>query len=143
MRLLVDSCLPKEVAQWLRDSGHDTARLHDDKKPVSNVDLFRRARDEERVVLTFDVDPAIMRLDLGFGEFISRDLLAGSGKGQRVSAILLRLRNTRAEFVIRRLDAVLPQCTDAMQRGAIVVVEDTRHYMPRVTRMGDMFVGSG
>jgi len=41
--------------------------------------------------------------------------------------ILFRLRNTRADFVIRRLKNVLEQSTEELAQGAVVLVEDDRH----------------
>jgi len=52
--------------------------------------------------------------------------LAGSG-GQIVSVILFRLRNTRTDFVIQRLDEVLNLSSLELSQGAIVIVEDGRH----------------
>jgi hypothetical protein len=49
-----------------------------------------------------------------------------------VSVILFRLRNTRADYVIQRLNIVLQQSTEELAQGAVVLVEDERH---RVRRM--------
>jgi predicted nuclease of predicted toxin-antitoxin system len=84
---------------------------------LPNGEIFQKAIREERVVLTFDLD---------FGEIV-----AASG-GTSVSAILFRLRNTRADFVVQRLKAVLDQSTEELAQGAVVLVEDGRH---RVRRM--------
>jgi len=63
---------------------------------------------------------------MDFGEIV-----AASG-GRSVSVILFRLRNTRADFVVQRLKAVLEQSTEELAHGAVVLVEDGRH---RVRRM--------
>ena len=44
-----------------------------------------------------------------------------------VSVILFRLNNTRASLVQQRLEAVLAADAAALQQGAIIVVEDSRH----------------
>ena len=61
-----------------------------------------------------------MTFDLDFGE-----ILAASGQ-EIVSVILFRLRNTRTDFVIQRLDDVRNLSSVDLSRGAIVVVEDGR-----------------
>jgi hypothetical protein len=47
--------------------------------------------------------------------------------------ILFRLENTRTTHVIERLEAVLRGSSDALARGAVVIVEEGRHrirYLP-------------
>jgi predicted nuclease of predicted toxin-antitoxin system len=99
--------------EWLRTNGHEAVHLRDEGlQRLPNGEIFQKAGREQRIVLTFDLD---------FGE-----ILATSG-GQIVSVILFRLRNTRASFVIQRLEDVLNQSSPALSQGAIVVVEDGRH----------------
>lgn len=43
------------------------------------------------------------------------------------SIIILRLQNERPENVNRRLEQVLEESSDALERGAIISVEETRH----------------
>jgi predicted nuclease of predicted toxin-antitoxin system len=64
------------------------------------------------VVVTFDLD---------FGEIVALS------KGRKIGVVLFRLRNTRTSFVIQRLSAVISECSDALARGAIVIVEEARH----------------
>ena len=68
----------------------------------------------------------MLTFDLDFGEIV-----AVSG-GRSVSVILFRLRNTRADFVVQRLKAVLQPSSEVLAQGAVVLVEDGRH---RVRRM--------
>lgn len=80
--------------------------------------IFEKAHAENRIVLTFDLD---------FGEIVA---LSG---GLQVSIVLFRLRNTRTPHVMERLRRVLDESGDALQQGAIIVVEETRHrvrYLP-------------
>lgn len=69
------------------------------------------------VILTFDLD---------FGEIIA---LSGESA---VSVILFRVNNTTSPFVISRLQTALPSAAEALQSGAIVVVEDFRHRIRRL-----------
>jgi hypothetical protein len=49
-----------------------------------------------------------------------------------VSVIVFRLYNTRAAYVIERLEAVLATSTEALDQGAIVIVEEGRHRVRRL-----------
>jgi predicted nuclease of predicted toxin-antitoxin system len=118
MRFLADMGVSMLVVEWLRASGHDAIHLRDQGlQKFPNGEIFQKAIREQRIVLTFDLD---------FGEIV-----AASGRSS-VSVILFRLRNTRADFVVQRLKAVLEQSTEELARGAVVLVEDGRH---RVRRM--------
>ncbi len=79
---------------------------------MPNGEIFQKAANEQRIVLTFDLD---------FGE-----ILAGS-RGEIVSVILFRLRNTRTDFVMQRLADVLSSSSAELSQGAIVIAEDGRH----------------
>jgi hypothetical protein len=48
------------------------------------------------------------------------------------SVIILRLRNSRSDHVISRLEAVLASSTDALDAGAVVTVEEHRHRIRRL-----------
>jgi predicted nuclease of predicted toxin-antitoxin system len=88
---------------------------------LPNGQIFDKAAAEGRIILTFDLD---------FGELLA---LAG---GKIVSVMLFRLNDTSTNFVIRRLEAVLADSSDALAAGAIVVVDDGRHRIRRLP-LGD------
>jgi predicted nuclease of predicted toxin-antitoxin system len=107
-----------KVAQWLRDASHDAVHLRDEQlHRMADPDIFAKAGAEGRVVLTFDLD---------FGEIV-----AATG-GRTTSMIVFRLQDTRTERVIDRLRDVLAQSADALEQGAIVVVEDAQHRVRRL-----------
>jgi predicted nuclease of predicted toxin-antitoxin system len=113
MRFLADMGVSQQVVVWLRSKGHEAVHLNDEGlHRLPNGEIFQKAAREQRIVLTFDLD---------FGEIV-----AGSGV-QIVSVILFRLRNTRNDFVIGRLETVLDSCSHELTNGAIVIVEDGRH----------------
>ncbi len=107
------------LVEWLRTQGHDAVHLRDEHlQRATDPEVFAKAIEEDRIVLTFDLD---------FGE------LAAFARGRSPSVILFRLGNARYGQVQNRLASVLATSTDALTRGAVVVVEDARHrirYLP-------------
>ena len=125
MRFLADMGVDVRVVHWLREQGHDAVHLRDEGLlRLPNGQIFEKAADEQRVVLTFDLD---------FGEIAA---LIGS---HDVAVILFRLHNTRASHVIARLEAVLKASATALHRSAVVTVEESRHrirYLPIGENLG-------
>jgi predicted nuclease of predicted toxin-antitoxin system len=118
MRFLADMGVSIIVCDWLRAAGHDVTHLRDERlQRLPNGEIFLKAAQEQRVLLTFDLD---------FGE-----ILAGSG-GETVSVAVFRLRNSRTAHVIDRLGTVLDLSAAALTDGAIIVVEDGRHRVRRL-----------
>ena len=111
MRFLADMGVSPQVVAWLRAHGHDA--YHVSEKGLfrlPNGHIFRMAAEEERIVLTFDLD---------FGEILALS-------GGRTSVVVFRLRRRRTPQVIRRLEMVLKQAGQALEGGAIVTVQDAR-----------------
>jgi predicted nuclease of predicted toxin-antitoxin system len=119
MRFLVDMCLDVRVAQSLRAQGHDAIHLAEQGlQRLPNGDIFRKAADENRTVLTLDLD---------FSE------IAALTSGSKSSVIVFRLRNPSLSCVTDRLSAVLKESAVAIEKGAVISVEDSRHrvrYLP-------------
>ncbi len=113
MRFLADMGVSIKVVQWLLKNGHDAKHLRDEGlHQIPNGEIFAKAIAENRVVITFDLD---------FGEIVA------FSKGRKMSVILFRLHNTRTSHVISRLATVLSDASDALEKGAVVVVEESRH----------------
>ena len=119
MNFLADMCVDVRIVQWLLEQGHDAIHLREQGlHRMPNGEIFDKAIYEDRIVITFDLD---------FAE------IASLTKGKKVSVIFFRLRNTRSYHVIERLSVVLKESLNALQKGAIVVVEESRHrvrYLP-------------
>lgn len=112
MKFLADMGVSQRVVEFLRDASHDVVHLRDQGlQKLPNGEIFRKAVQEQRVVLTFDLD---------FGEIVA------GASGTIPSVILFRLHNTRSSFVIERLRVVLSQAADALEHGAFVVAQDGR-----------------
>ncbi|MBI3933031.1 MAG: DUF5615 family PIN-like protein [Acidobacteria bacterium] len=113
MRFLADMGVSMAVVDWLRSQGHDALHLREQGlQRAADVDIFAKAIAEQRAVLTFDLD---------FGE------IAALSQGRKASVVLFRLQNTRTAHVIERLSALLADCLSALERGAVVIVEESRH----------------
>jgi predicted nuclease of predicted toxin-antitoxin system len=119
MRFLADMGVDIRVVQWLRQNGHDTKHLRDEGlHRIPNGEIFAKAISESRVILTFDLD---------FGEILALS------QGKKTSVILFRLHNTGTSHLIKRLNTVLADTAEALEQGAVVVVEESRHrirYLP-------------
>jgi predicted nuclease of predicted toxin-antitoxin system len=106
------------VVRNLRESGYDIIHLREEGlQRLPDLDIVEKARQEERVILTFDLD---------FG-----DILAASSE-PLPSAIIFRLQNTLPSFVSARLLLVLSECGEPLETGAIVTVEDSRYRLRRL-----------
>jgi len=113
MRFLADMCVDIRIVEWLRQKGHDATHLREQGlHRMPNGQIFAKAIEEDRIVITFDLD---------FGE------IAALTRGQKASVILFRLRNTRTSHVLERLSAVVEFFTAALEKGAIIIVEEARH----------------
>jgi predicted nuclease of predicted toxin-antitoxin system len=118
VRFLTDMGVSMGVVRFLRGQGHDVVHLRDEGlHRLPDEQIFEKAREEERVVLTFDLD---------FGEIVA---LAGS---DATSVIVFRLRDARTPAVIGRLQSVLRASSREIEEGAVVVVEDGRHRVRRL-----------
>ena len=119
MRFLADMGVSTRVVEWLRNNGHDAKHLREEGlHRMPNGEIFTKAIHEDRIIITFDLD---------FGEIIAL------AKGKSTSVILFRLHNTRTPHLLDRLSAVLKDSAKALEEGAVVVVEESRHrvrYLP-------------
>jgi hypothetical protein len=82
MRILADENFPGDAVTALRERGHDVAWIRMDAPGSSDPAVVRRARDEGRLLVTFDKD---------FGELAFRQRVAGlsAGRDRSVSDIAL------------------------------------------------------
>ena len=112
MRLLLDMNLPPAMADWLCSEGHDAIHAREfGLGRLSDREIFARAAAEQRITVTFDLD---------FGEIVG---LAGAANA---GVILLRLRSARQSALRDRVRVAIARAAEALQSGAIVLVEDAR-----------------
>ena len=117
MRFLADMGVSTQVVEWLRSKGHSAVHLREEGlHRLPDGQVFCKAIEEGRVVLTFDLD---------FGE------IAALEQGGRTGVVVFRLHNTRTAHVIERLGVVLAESASALEEGAVVSVEETRYRVRR------------
>ena len=113
MNFVTDVGVSNRIVEWLRSEKHDVIHLPENNQhQLKDQEIFEYAVSDKRIVVTFDLD---------FG-----DILAFT-RSSKVSVILFRLHNTRTEFVIKRLDVVITNCSNELNEGSIIVVEDHRY----------------
>ncbi len=113
MKFLVDNALSPFVAERLRQAGHDAVHVREyGLERATDEEIFRRAVEEERIILSADTD---------FGTLIVR---WGS---PRPSVILFRKGvERRPERQVALLLANLSKIAGDLATGSIVIFEENR-----------------
>jgi predicted nuclease of predicted toxin-antitoxin system len=112
VRLLADVNIGPRTVERLRSLGHDVVRVGEVLMPTaSDREIIEYARDEDRAVLTQDLDLTT--------------IVALSG-GNRPSVITLRLPSARIESVNAILEAVLPALEEDVTQGIVATIEEGR-----------------
>lgn len=113
MRFLVDNALSPVVAERLQDAGHDAAHVRDyGLQAASDEEIFDRAQQEQRVVVSADTD---------FGTLLAL-------RGERSPSVVLFRHGTqrRPEQQSETLLANIATIKRDLADGSIVVVEPER-----------------
>ncbi|MGO9258799.1 MAG: DUF5615 family PIN-like protein [Bryobacteraceae bacterium] len=118
MRFLADMGVSITTVQALRAAAHDAVHLREEGLiRLPDPDIVAKAAQEQRVVLTFDLD---------FG-----DILAVA-RTEAPSVIIFRLRNQTPAAVTPRLFRVIGDCESELASGAIIIVEDQGYRVRRL-----------
>ena len=118
MKFLAGMGVSMTTVGSLRRAGEAVVHLRDEGlHRLPDEEILEKAKREQRVVLTFDLD---------FG-----DLLAAGGN-TTPSVILFRLRNQTPAAVTPKLSHVLDACRGELEQGAIIIVEDERYRVRRL-----------
>lgn len=112
MKFLLDMGISPRTAVYLSKSGHEASHLYNEGlERLPDPEILRKARHEQAVLLTHDLDFA--------------DLLAASGD-ELPSVIIFRLHSMRPQIVNRYLETILSEHQEALRKGAILSVTDSR-----------------
>ena len=118
MKFLADMGVSDLTVTALRDGDHDVVHAREaGYHRMLDADILSHARDQARIVITFDLD---------FG-----DLLAAAGE-MLPSVVLVRTRNQRADSVTPRVLDVVERFADELAVGALIIVEDARVRLRRL-----------
>lgn len=112
MKFLADMGISPQVVDELNQKGHEAIHLLDEGlHRMTDGDILGKARRENRVLLTHDLD---------FGE-----LLAASG-GNLPSVIIFRLKDMRSANISRHLFSIINQQAEALNKGAVLSVTEQK-----------------
>jgi predicted nuclease of predicted toxin-antitoxin system len=118
MRFLADAGISPKTIDFLRRNGHEAVHVRElGLQRAADQLLVEKARAEDRVLLTFDLD---------FGEILALGVVS------RPSVLIFRLSDERADSVNRRLQQVLSEQAEALASGVLILVEDFRYRLRRL-----------
>lgn len=121
VKFFADMGISQTTVKWLKEQGFDAIHVKDmNMHRASDPEILKKARNDKRIALTCDLD---------FGE-----ILSASGE-DCPSVVIFRLEDETPSHVNERLKQVLQESTDALTRGAIIVVEEGRHRVRRLPIM--------
>jgi predicted nuclease of predicted toxin-antitoxin system len=112
VRLCANENVPEACVVALRQFGHDVVWIRETAPGSSDADVLARARNEERLLITFDKD---------FGDLVfHRGLQASQG------VVLLRIAQPSAALVAQRVVAILASRTDWLGQYSVVEEHSVR-----------------
>ena len=112
MKFLLDMPVSTKTMAWLRNSGFDAVHAREiGLAKASDTDILNRARREERIVITMDLDfPLILSLS----------------QSDHPGVILLRLYDPRPDSIHKLLSALFQTYSETILYHSIAVIEDHR-----------------
>lgn len=113
MRFLVDQCLPADFAARLTAAGHDAVHVRElGMQRAKDPEVLEAARRDDRVLVSADTD---------FGMILAR-----TGAARPSLVVFRRTSGRRAGDQAALLVANLPEISDALDAGSVVVLEEAR-----------------
>ena len=118
MRFLADAGISPRTVEHLTHLGNDVLHVRElGMHRSTDREIIARAVADARSIITFDLD---------FGDILALGVL------DRPSAVILRVSDERPDSVNARLATVLRECYEALDSGALVLVEDARYRVRRL-----------
>jgi predicted nuclease of predicted toxin-antitoxin system len=110
MKFLADMGISPKTCAFPKSLGHDCVHLLDEHlEKLPDPTILEKARDEERIILTHDLDFA--------------DLVAAAGR-QLPSVIIFRLRNMNPIQVNHYIQELLATHEDVLSNGVLISVTE-------------------
>lgn len=109
MRFLVDRCAGRQLADWLREQGHDVLEAREIGPDPGDGALLERANAERRILVTIDTD---------FGELVFLHDVAHAG--------LVRLPDAPAKRRIALMAELIERHRQPLEMGDIVTIRGER-----------------
>ena len=109
MRLLVDRCAGRHLADWLREQGHDVLEASTLGPDPGDTALLQIAESENRILVTIDTD---------FGLLVYLHDLPHAG--------VVRLPDVPSEQRIALMAQVIGLHRQALEERSIVTIRETR-----------------
>ena len=109
MRFLVDRCVGRRLAEWLRSLGHDVVEARSLGPDPGDKEILRMAAKEGRILVTIDTD---------FGQLVFGEQVSHSG--------IIRLPDVPARRRISFMEEVLRKHRQDLTAGAMITVRGER-----------------
>ena len=116
MKFLVDRCVGRRLADWLRKEGYDTVESRERGPDPGDHKLLEWAAAEERILVTIDTD---------FGERVFVEAVPHCG--------LIRLPDVPSKKCIELMAHVLERYAKELEAAAIITVRGGRIQISRLT----------
>jgi predicted nuclease of predicted toxin-antitoxin system len=116
VKFLIDACVGRRLADWLRRSGHDVVESRERGRDPGDRELLGWAAAEDRILVTMDKD---------FGDFIFRESARHHG--------LIRLPDVPAQRRILLMERLLMDHGRELSEQAIVTIRGGRIRISRST----------
>ena len=110
MKFLVDANIPKSVNNYLENNGFDVIDIKNIDLRMSDMDIIKLAIKEKGTILTLDKD------------FIS----LSSHPKYRVSTIVIRLKNLKADNIIEYLGELLSKQDRELLNNALTIINEDK-----------------
>ena len=109
MKFLVDRCVGRKLAEWLRSKGHDVLESRALGPDPGDRELLGKAAEEGRILVTIDTD---------FAQLVYVDRASHCG--------IVRLPDVPAEGRIKLMEAVFREHASDLYNQAIITVRGQR-----------------